>query len=207
MMMGLLCLILAYIAGSFPSGLVIGKAIYHTDLREYGSHNTGATNAYRVFGAAGGLAVLILDVAKGMLGVYLGQVAGSLMTLTAEQQVYLMVVGGCVAIVGHSCSIFLKFKGGKGVATGLGIILFLAPWETLIVFAVWCVIVAITRIVSLGSIIAAVLVPILMYAFHEPLPITIFGLLAAILVVVRHKDNIIRLMQGRELKVERIKKK
>lgn len=207
MMMGLLCLILAYIAGSFPSGLVIGKAIYHTDLREYGSHNTGATNAYRVFGAAGGLAVLILDVAKGMLGVYLGQVAGSLMALTAEQQVYLMVVGGCVAIVGHSCSIFLKFKGGKGVATGLGIILFLAPWETLIVFAVWCVIVAITRIVSLGSIIAAVLVPILMYAFHEPLPITIFGLLAAILVVVRHKDNIIRLMQGRELKVERIKKK
>lgn len=207
MMMGLLCLILAYIAGSFPSGLVIGKAIYHTDLRKYGSHNTGATNAYRVFGAAGGLAVLILDVAKGMLGVYLGQVAGSLMALTAEQQVYLMVVGGCVAIVGHSCSIFLKFKGGKGVATGLGIILFLAPWETLIVFAVWCVIVAITRIVSLGSIIAAVLVPILMYAFHEPLPITIFGLLAAILVVVRHKDNIIRLMQGRELKVERIKKK
>ena len=85
---------------------------------------------------------------------------------------------------------FLKFKGGKGVATGLGIILFLAPWETLIVFAVWVVIVAITRIVSLGSIVAAVLVPILMYVFGEPLPLTIFGLLAAILVVVRHKDNI-----------------
>ena len=79
---------------------------------------------------------------------------------------------------------FLKFKGGKGVATGLGIILFLAPWETLIVFAVWVVIVAITRIVSLGSIVAAVLVPILMYFFGEPLPLTIFGLLAAILVVV-----------------------
>ena len=131
MMMGIVCLLLAYIAGSFPSGLVIGKAIYHTDPREYGSHNTGATNAYRVFGAAGGLAVLILDVAKGMLGVYLGQVAASAMTMPEDQRIYLMVLGGCVALVGHSCSIFLKFKGGKGVATGLGIILFLAPWETL----------------------------------------------------------------------------
>ena len=118
-----------------------------------------------------------------------------------------MIAGGLLSIVGHSCSVFLKFKGGKGVATGLGIILFLAPWETLIVFAVWVVIVAITRIVSLGSIVAAILVPILMYVFGEPLPLTIFGLLAAILVVVRHKDNIIRLIQGRELKVERIQKK
>ena len=167
MMLGILCLVLAYIAGSFPSGLVIGKTLYHTDPREYGSHNTGATNAYRVFGAAGGL----------------------------------------LAIIGHSCSIFLKFKGGKGVATGLGIILFLAPWETLIVFCVWAVIVALTRIVSLGSIVAAILVPITMYFFNEPLPLTIFGLLAALLVVVRHKDNIIRLLHGKELKVERIKKK
>ena len=75
MMLGILCLVLAYIAGSFPSGLVIGKALYHTDIRDYGSHNTGATNAYRVLGAVGGLLVLICDVAKGMLGVYLGQVA------------------------------------------------------------------------------------------------------------------------------------
>ena len=206
MMMGIVCLLLAYIAGSFPSGLVIGKAIYHTDPRDYGSHNTGATNAYRVFGAAGGLAVLILDVAKGMLGVYLGQVAASAMAMPEDQRIYLMVLGGCVALVGHSCSIFLKFKGGKGVATGLGIILFLAPWETLIVFAIWCAIVAATRIVSLGSIVAAVLVPVLMYFFDEPLPLTIFGLIAAVLVVVRHKDNIIRLKHGRELKEARIKK-
>lgn len=207
MMTGILCLILAYLVGSVPSGLVIGKVLYHTDLREYGSHNTGATNAYRVFGAVGGLLVLICDVAKGMLGVYLGQLASQAGIGTPADQIYLMIAGGLLSIIGHSCSIFLKFKGGKGVATGLGIILFLAPWETLIVFAVWVVIVAITRIVSLGSIVAAVLVPILMYFFAEPLPLTIFGLLAAILVVVRHKDNIIRLIQGRELKVERIQKK
>lgn len=203
-MMGIVFLILAYIAGSFPSGLVIGKAIFHKDPRDYGSHNTGATNSYRVFGAVGGLMVLILDAGKGMIGVYLGQQAGLIMA--PEYQIYLMIVGGLLALVGHSCSIFLHFKGGKGVATGLGIILFLAPWETLIVFAVWAVIVGLTRIVSLGSIVAAILVPITMYFFAEPMPVTIFGLVAAILVVVRHKDNIIRLLQGKELKVERIKK-
>ncbi len=203
-MMGIVLLLLAYVAGSFPSGLVIGKAFFHKDPRDYGSHNTGATNSYRVFGAAGGLMVLILDVGKGMLGVYLGQQAGAMMA--PEYQIYMMILGGLLALVGHSCSLFLHFKGGKGVATGLGIILFLAPWETLIVFAVWAVIVALTRIVSLGSIVAAVLVPITMYFFAEPMPVTVFGLLAAILVVVRHKDNIIRLMQGKELKVERIKK-
>ncbi|WP_419522685.1 glycerol-3-phosphate 1-O-acyltransferase PlsY [Megasphaera sp.] len=207
MMTGILFLVLAYLAGSIPSGLIIGKVLYQTDPREYGSHNTGATNAYRVFGAVGGLLVLLCDVAKGMLGVYLGQLASQAGIGTPADQIYLMIAGGLLSIIGHSCSIFLKFKGGKGVATGLGIILFLAPWETLIVFAVWVVIVAITRIVSLGSIVAAVLVPILMYVFGEPLPLTIFGLLAAILVVVRHKDNISRLIQGRELKVERIQKK
>ncbi len=203
-MMGIVLLLLAYVAGSFPSGLVIGKAFFHKDPRDYGSHNTGATNSYRVFGAAGGLMVLILDAGKGMLGVYLGQQAGAMMA--PEYQIYMMILGGLLALVGHSCSLFLHFKGGKGVATGLGIILFLAPWETLIVFAVWAVIVALTRIVSLGSIVAAVLVPITMYFFAEPMPVTVFGLLAALLVVVRHKDNIIRLIQGRELKVERIKK-
>lgn len=203
-MMGSVLLLLAYVAGSFPSGLVIGKAFFHKDPRDYGSHNTGATNSYRVFGAVGGLMVLILDAGKGMLGVYLGQQAGAMMV--PEYQIYMMILGGLLALIGHSCSLFLHFKGGKGVATGLGIILFLAPWETLIVFAVWAVIVALTRIVSLGSIVAAVLVPITMYFFAEPMPVTVFGLLAAILVVVRHKDNIIRLMQGKELKVERIKK-
>ncbi len=207
MIFGIVCLVLAYIAGSFPSGLVIGKALYHTDIREYGSHNTGAANAYRVLGAVGGLLVLICDVAKGMLGVYLGQMASQAGLGSADTQIYFMILGGLLAIVGHSCSIFLKFKGGKGVATGLGIILFLAPWETLIVFCVWAVIVALTRIVSLGSIVAAALVPITMFLFHEPTPLTVFGFLAALLVIVRHKDNIKRLLQGKELKVERIKKK
>lgn len=202
-MMALLYLIAAYVVGGFPSGLVIGKGIYKTDIRRYGSHNTGATNAYRVLGPVGGAAVLLLDICKGLFGVFMGKMAG---TLFPEYAVYFMIAGGLLAIIGHSCSVFLKFKGGKGVATGLGVILFLAPVETVIVFIVWAIIVALTKIVSLGSIIGAVLVPILMVVFGEPLPVIIFGLCAALLVVIRHKDNIVRLLQGKELKVERIKK-
>ena len=205
MIQGILCLFLAYAAGSFPSGLVIGNVFYHTDIRTERSHNTGATNAYRVLGKAGGLAVLILDTAKGILGVWLGQQAGIL--LAPDQIELCMIGGGLLAILGHSCSLFMKFKGGKGVATGLGVILYLAPWETLIVFAVWCIVVAFSRIVSLGSIVAAILVPVTMYLFHEPLEIVVFGILAAAFVIIRHRANIVRLLHGNELKVERIHKK
>ena len=91
MIEGILCFFLAYVAGSFPSGLVIGNVFYHTDIRTEGSHNTGATNAYRVLGKAGGLAVLILDIAKGILGVWLGQQAG---ILIAPDQIELCMIGG-----------------------------------------------------------------------------------------------------------------
>ena len=194
----------AYIAGSFPSGLVIGRLFFHLDLRDYGSHNIGATNAYRVLGAAPGAAVLLLDMCKGLLGVYLGQCAG---TYFPEQVTLLMIVGGLLAITGHSCSLFLHFKGGKGVATGLGVILFLAPWETLIVFLIWAAIVGVTRFVSLGSIVAAFFVPVTMFLFREPVEIIVFGLIAALFVIIRHKENIVRLIHGKELKVERIEKK
>jgi glycerol-3-phosphate acyltransferase PlsY len=197
-------LVLAYIIGSFPSGLVVGKLFFHVDLRDYGSHNIGATNAYRVLGKCPAAAVLLLDAGKGALGVFLGQYGGS---AVSEYQVYAMIGGGLLAILGHNCSLFLHFKGGKGVATGLGVILYLAPVETLIVFLTWAVIVALTKYVSLGSIVAAALVPVTMALFGEPAAVTGFGLLAALFVIVRHKDNIVRLLHGTELKVERIKRK
>ena len=102
---------LAYVAGSFPSGLVIGKSLYHKDIRQYGSHNTGATNAYRVLGKTGGLCVLALDACKGALGVYLGELAG--LSWLPQQLELCMIAGGLLAILGHSCSVFMKFKGGK----------------------------------------------------------------------------------------------
>jgi acyl phosphate:glycerol-3-phosphate acyltransferase len=203
MITGILLLLLAYVAGSFPSGLIIGKTFYHVDLRDYGSHNIGATNAYRVLGKAAGAVILLLDTGKGVLGVYLGQWSG---VCFPEYMTYTMIAGGLLAIAGHSCSLFLKFKGGKGVATGLGVILYLAPQETLIVFIIWAVIVMITRFVSLGSIVAALFVPITMYLFDEPTAIVIFGVIAALFVIIRHKDNIVRLLHGKELKVKRINK-
>lgn len=204
MMTGILWLVLSYVIGSIPSGLVIGKLFFHTDPRLYGSHNTGATNSYRIFGKAGGAAVLIMDLCKGLLGVYLGGLAAQ--AAFPHALLYGMIVGGLISIVGHSCSCFLRFKGGKGVATGLGVILFLAPVPTLIVFLVWAVLVGLTRLVSLGSIVGAIVAPFIMYVWGEPMPVVVLGVIAAILVVVRHKDNIVRLIQGKELKVQRITK-
>ena len=187
-----LLLLVAYVIGSVPSGLIVGRVFFNTDLRDYGSKNIGATNAYRVLGAPAGLCVLIADVGKGVLGVYLGQTIGNI--YDPALTVYCMIMGGLLALIGHSASVFLHFKGGKGVATGLGIILYLAPVETAIVFFVWCVIVGL-------------LVPLTMWYFKEPWPVFIFGTVAALIVIVRHKDNLIRLLQGKELKVERIEKK
>lgn len=188
----------AYLLGALPFGLWIGKGLYHIDLREHGSKNTGATNAYRVLGRWPALLVFVCDTVKGMAGVYLGSVlvGGSL----AE------VLGGIAAISGHNWSVFMGFKGGRGVATGLGVIALLAPQVTAIVFAVWAVVVFLTRYVSLGSIIAAALVPPLMWWFGAGYEVLCFGMAAATFVILRHRPNIERLMRGEELKIKAAKK-
>lgn len=186
--------IVAYLLGSIPNGLVFGKLIWQVDLREHGSHNIGATNAWRTLGKGPGFLIFLLDFCKGFISVWLGSVlAGTPMA---------MVLAGICAIIGHSCSVFLKFKGGKGVATGLGVIVMLMPLPALIVFAVWLLIVKISGYVSLGSIIAAALVPILAWLQGYAMEYTVFGLLAAAFVIVRHKANIIRLLNGSESKIK-----
>lgn len=117
-----------------------------------------------------------------------------------------MILGGILGMMGHNWSVFLGFKGGRGVATGLGVLIALSPIVALICFLVWGVIVYFTKLVSLGSIIAAALVPVLMYFTGESFWFVGFGGLAALFVIVRHWDNIKRLLAGNELKVERIKK-
>ena len=186
--------IVAYLLGSIPNGLVFGKLIWQVDLREHGSHNIGATNAWRTLGKGPGFLIFLLDFFKGFISVWLCSVlAGTPMA---------MVLAGICAIIGHSCSVFLKFKGGKGVATGLGVIVMLMPLPALIVFAVWLLIVKISGYVSLGSIIAAALVPILAWLQGYAMEYTVFGLLAAAFVIVRHKANIIRLLNGSESKIK-----
>jgi len=188
-----LCLVLAaYIIGSIPVGLILGKLIWKKDLRRFGSHNIGATNAWRVLGQKAGVLVFILDFLKGQIGVLLG----SCIIVTPSA----MVIGGFFAIVGHIIPIFAGFRGGKGVATGLGVLSILMPKVMLIVFVVWLILTLLTRYVSVGSIVAAVLTPILAAAFKMPGPYFAFALAAAVIIVWRHRENLKRLREGRENK-------
>lgn len=186
---------LVYLVGSIPSGLIIGKIFFKKDLRKYGSQNIGATNAYRVLGVFPGLCVLFFDALKGALGVY----------LFSPNPLY-MVIGGMLSMMGHNWSCFLGFKGGKGVATGLGVIIALVPHIVPFILGVFLIVLALSRYVSLSSILAAISVPICMYCYHEPAPIFYFGIGAAIFVIVRHRVNIERLLQGKELKLRRVDK-
>ena len=194
MAMTIFSCILAYVLGSIPSGLWLGKALWQTDLREHGSHNIGATNAWRTLGKGPGFLIFLLDFLKGFLSVYLASIlAGTPLA---------MVLSAIFAILGHSCSLFMGFKGGKGVATGLGVLSMLLPQVTAIVFLVWLVLVKLTGYVSLGSMAAALCVPLLAYAFAAPTEYLVFGIAAALLIVVRHKANIGRLLSGTESKIK-----
>lgn len=183
----------SYLLGSIPNGLWLGKLIWHTDLRQCGSHNIGATNAWRTLGKGPGFFIFLLDFLKGAIGILLADV----LVGTPEA----MVLAGIFAIVGHSYSLFLSFKGGKGVATGLGVCVMMMPKISLIVFLVWLAIVTATKYVSLGSCIAACLVPVLAFAFGKPTAFVGFGVLAAAFIVIRHKANIQRLRNGTENKI------
>ena len=187
--------ILAYLIGSIPSGLIIGKGLFGTDVRQFGSKNIGATNTYRVLGLKAALPVFICDALKGAIGVF----------LLASNGPAFAILGGILAMVGHNWSIFLGFKGGRGVATGLGVLIALSPLVAIICFAIWGIIVYPTKLVSLGSIIAAAAVPLLMFLTGQSWWYVGFGALAALFVILRHRDNIIRLLSGKELKVERVK--
>ena len=184
----------SYILGSIPNGLILGKAIWGVDLRQHGSGNIGATNAWRTIGKAGGFSIFLLDMLKGAVSAYLGlhlgggELAG--------------IICGLMAIAGHSWSVFLGFKGGKGVATGLGVIAMLMPMVTAIVFLVWLAIVKTTGYVSLGSIVAAVLVPVLALFMGLHTDFMVLGLIAAVFIVYRHKSNISRLLNGTESKIK-----
>ena len=192
--MTLLACILAYLLGSVPNGLILCRAIWHIDIREHGSRNIGATNVYRTLGKGPGAVVFLLDFLKGFLGVYIA------MLLVGTPLA--VVIGGIAAILGHSAPVFLRFKGGKGVATGLGVIAMLMPAVTGIVFFAWLGIVFVTGYVSLGSIVGAALVPIFAFLFAYPTEYLAFGVLAAVLVIVRHHTNITRLLNGTESKIK-----
>ena len=186
-------LLISYLLGAIPNGLIFGKLIWKKDLRKFGSGNIGATNAWRVIGKSAGLFIFALDFLKGAISVLIAE------NFLGEPLA--MILAGIFAIIGHSFSVFLKFRGGKGVATGLGVIAMLMPEVTAIVFLIWLVIVFFTRYVSLGSIVASIFVPLLAIFFDEPTEFILLGALAAVFIIIRHKENIVRLSQGVENKI------
>ena len=197
--------ILTYLIGSIPFAYLYGKYIKKIDIREHGSKNVGATNALRVLGTKAGIIVLLLDISKGLLPVILfTTMINSQFTILNSQLAPVMI--GICAIIGHTFTVFLKFKGGKGVATSAGVVLALDPLVCLVALLIFAIIVAITRYVSLGSIIASVYLVItkIITYFLFPNPDiykTIFMAALAILIIIKHKPNIVRLIKREENKI------
>lgn len=192
----LVALVLGYVIGSVPTGYLIGR-LRRIDIRKHGSGNIGATNTLRVLGKPAGITALVLDVGKGFVAVtVLAAIASSGRSWLSEPMMKVLL--GIAAIAGHNWTLFLKFKGGKGVATSAGVFLGIAWLPVLISAAVFAILVLGTRIVSVGSMSAAVVLPIAMLALSAKREFVAFGIVAAALVLVRHRSNIGRLIKGEE---------
>ena len=184
--------VIAYLVGSIPFGVVIGKLFYGVDVRDHGSGNVGTTNVFRVLGKKAGVAVLVCDMLKGYVPAAIA---------AAVFNPWFAIFIAAAPVVGHIYSVFLKFKGGKGIATGAAVVLALVPLVFAIILAVWIVLVLTTRYVSVASLAAASLVPVLAIVFDEPLPYKIAGVLVAVLVWWAHRGNVHRLRAGEENRV------
>ena len=187
-------LVFAYVIGSIPVGVLVGRGIFGVDPRTVGSGNIGAANSMRALGPAGAVLVLVGDVVKGVVP-----------TLLAARLLpyghWAIAGAGLATIVGHNWSLFLRFKGGKGVATGLGVLVVLS-WQATLAFAiVWLLTVALTRYSSLGSILANAAVLASLVLLHAPVWYAAYGAVALVLVLWRHSANIARLLSGTELRI------
>ncbi len=189
-------LIISYLLGSIPFGLWLGKLLKGIDVREHGSHNIGATNTLRVLGKPIGITTLVLDIGKGWLAVKLVQ------WLFGIYIDWMLVLIGLVAVVGHIFPIYLKFKGGKGVATTFGIFLAITPLATLYTMIAFVIVVALTRYMSVGSIVAAVCFPIFIYFTARNWVYLTLAVILGIFIIIRHRSNIKRLMNETENKFE-----
>lgn len=184
--------ILSYLLGSIPFGYLVGKYWKGVDVRRRGSGNIGATNVLRVLGLGPALVALAGDMGKGALSVYLGQVAGG--TTGA-------MVCGITAAAGGAWSVFLGFGGGKGMGVGAGIVLASMPLVALVLAPVWVALVALTRYVSLGSVVISALAPVAAHALGMPPEYTVLAAIVGGFAIIKHESNIKRLLAGRERKL------
>lgn len=190
---------LAYLLGSIPTSVWLGRAIKGLDLREFGSGNAGATNAFRVLGKGIGFAVLLLDMTKGFLAVNLALLQHATGPGT-ESWMILKIGLGTVAVVGHIFPVFAEFRGGKGVATITGVALAIHPYAALAAMGVYLLVFLLTRISALGSLLAVLTYPawIFLVFRSDYLSIRIFSLAVLVLVLITHRSNISRLVRGEE---------
>jgi acyl phosphate:glycerol-3-phosphate acyltransferase len=200
-------LLLAYILGSIPSAVWIGKIFYRIDVREYGSGNAGATNTFRVLGKKAGIPVLIIDILKGYVAVQLATIIGNYLPAT-QQFVNFKLTLGVAALLGHIFPVFAGFRGGKGVATLLGILSGVHPPAALVCAGVFVITLLLSGYVSLSSMISAIAFPIIiMFVYHETIrSLNVFSMFVAVLVLITHQKNIERLLKGEESKVAFLKR-
>ena len=190
MIIKILMIIFAYFLGSIPTGLLLSRALAGKDPRQQGSRNIGATNVMRTAGKALGIITLLGDVLKGLIPVVIA--------LWLVKEGFWVAGTGLAAFLGHCFPIYLRFRGGKGVATAVGVFLPLAPLAVVFDIFFFAGVVATRRIISVGSMLAAAAMPILIGLLGYPLPYIILGICVAALIIYRHKENIKRLMGGRE---------
>ena len=192
MLTDLALVVLAYLLGSISCGLLIARVYGGADLRHSGSGNIGATNVVRTLGTTAGLLTLLGDGAKGLVAV--------LCALKWGQTSVLPALAALAAVLGHMFPLYHGFRGGKGVATALGVFLPTLPLPLLGGLVIWLVVVAVWRYVSAGSILAALVVPLLAVLWSYPVPLVLAAALIALLVLYKHRENLSRLLQGRESK-------
>jgi glycerol-3-phosphate acyltransferase PlsY len=204
----ILAFLLAYLLGSLPSAVWIGKIFHKIDVREHGSGNAGATNTIRVLGWKTGIPVLLIDLAKGWVAAML-PVFFSLAPKGTATLIDLQIITGLIAIVGHIFPVFAGFRGGKGVATVFGVLLAIHLLLTVSCIGVFLVIFFTTGIVSIGSMIAGLAFPVLLIFFFgtESIFFKVFSVFVAIALIATHRKNIQRLMKGEEKKLIRFGKK
>lgn len=192
--------LISYLIGSIPTSYIIAKLLRGIDIREHGSGNIGATNLIRVVGRIPGVIALLLDAAKGALPVVLlASIYYSPQALISEP-LFKVVLGLC-AVSGHIWTIFLKFKGGKGVATTIGVFIGLTPLVTTLGLLLWLVTVLLFKFVSLGSLAMAISLPLLMIIFARPIEFTALSITLCIFICYKHRSNIKKLIDGTEYKI------
>jgi len=199
-----LALILAYLLGSIPTAYIFGRVLKNIDIREHGSGNVGATNVFRTVGKVPGIIALAIDALKGVIAV-------TLLPFILERilgrpldsfNFNILILLGAAAIAGHVWTVFLRFKGGKGVATTAGVMAGLSPWVFIVCLMVWVIIFAIWRFVSLASIFAATSLPIFAVILGKDLYFVVFCSVLCIIGVYNHRSNIKRLLNGTEKKIQ-----